>query len=576
MNNVRTCTLLILIEMAALFRKRCRLGCNCVQGATIIRLSRDYLCRPERKMLKDQVSPSQEAEREELVTVAEALSRSPRLSRLLRYLGEKYFQGEIDQLHEYNIATEVFGRSKTAFDAGEDAIARVEAHRLRKKLKEFYDTEGKNHPIQLSIPSGTYVPVFTRRVDQALSVAEVPGSIEQNGGFRAASEPQPPADRETSGNEVVRARPWSRGSQYALMAAVLLIAAGGVYWISHAGALANGGSGGAGPAAATVPASLPQPAVAGAASLPIRILAGYTGEPQIDSAGAVWGTDRFFHEGGTWTRPANFIARTSDPLLFEQWRTGDFFYDIPLQPGVYELHLYFVTDRAYDNTSTFSVAINDTKVLAGFDVNSDAGGENIADERIFRDVSPARDGYLHLAFTSERGAPALNALEILPGIPHKQLPIRIVTQPTSFTDHNDNVWHSDTYSMSGRLSTQRQQIAGSPDPDLFGAERYGHFTYAIPVDTRDRYTVVLHFAEFYFGPLASGVGGTGSRLFRVMCNGAVILNDFDIYKEAGSLHALTKTFYHVKPTAQGKINLTFEPVVNNATVSGIEVLDESQ
>jgi hypothetical protein len=42
-----------------------------------------------------------------------------------------------------------------------------------------------------------------------------------------------------------------------------------------------------------------------------------------------------------------------------------------------------------------------------------------------------------------------------------------------------------------------------------------------------------------------------------MCNGAVILNDFDIYKEAGSLHALTKAFYHVKPTAQGKINLTF-------------------
>jgi hypothetical protein len=72
------------------------------------------------------------------------------------------------------------------------------------------------------------------------------------------------------------------------------------------------------------------------------------------------------------------------------------------------------------------------------------------------------------------------------------------------------------------------------------------------------------------------VGGTGSRLFRVMCNGVAILDDFDIYKEAGSLHALTKTFYHVKPTAQGKLNLTFEPDVNNATVSGIEVLDESQ
>jgi hypothetical protein len=73
-----------------------------------------------------------------------------------------------------------------------------------------------------------------------------------------------------------------------------------------------------------------------------------------------------------------------------------------------------------------------------------------------------------------------------------------------------------------------------------------------------------------------GGGGAGSRLFRVMCNGATLLDDFDIFKEAGSLHAITKTFYHLKPSAQGKLNLTFEPIVNNATVSGIEVFDESQ
>jgi len=55
-----------------------------------------------------------------------------------------------------------------------------------------------------------------------------------------------------------------------------------------------------------------------------------------------------------------------------------------------------------------------------------------------------------------------------------------------------------------------------------------------------------------------------------------LLDNFDIYKEAGSLHALSKTFYHLKPTAEGKLDLTFEPIANYATVSGIEVLDESQ
>jgi len=88
--------------------------------------------------------------------------------------------------------------------------------------------------------------------------------------------------------------------------------------------------------------------------------------------------------------------------------------------------------------------------------------------------------------------------------------------------------------------------------------------------------LVLYFAELYFGPNASGTGGVGSRVFRVLCNGNTLLDNFDIYKEAGSLHAITKTFYHLKPTAQGKLNITFEPIVNYATVSAIEVLDESQ
>jgi len=527
-------------------------------------------------MLEDQVLPSREAEREELDAVVEALQRSPRLSRLLRYLGEKYFQGEVDQLHEYNIATEVFGRSKTTFDAGEDAIARVEAHRLRKKLKEFYDSEGKNHCIQLSIPSGTYVPVFTRRTDETPSAAtlEPVDPLEQSGDFSADFEP--PADSGTNGNSDAPTPQRNWAWLYAL-AAILLIGAIAIYWTVHFGASSKANIIAAAPAAPPPPVSPSQPAPAGAASVPIRILSGYTGKPQIDSAGATWSADEFFHEGGTWTRPAGFISRTSDPMLFEHWRTGDFFYDIPLAPGAYELHLYFVTsERASDAVTSFSIYINGEKVLSGFDVNSDALGENIADERVFRDVSPSKDGLLHLSFLSEPGAPALNALEILPGIPHKQLPIRIVTQPTSFTDHDGNVWHPDTYYMSGRESTQRQQVAGSPDPGLFGNERYGHFTYAIPVDTRDRYTVVLHFAEFYFGPQASGIGGVGGRVFRVMCNGISLLDDFDIFKEAGSLHAITKTFYHIKPTAQGKINLTFEPIANNATVSGIEVLDESK
>jgi hypothetical protein len=123
------------------------------------------------------------------------------------------------------------------------------------------------------------------------------------------------------------------------------------------------------------------------------------------------------------------------------------------------------------------------------------------------------------------------------------------------------------------LANQLHPLVDSPDPDLFSGERYGHFTYAIPVDVRGTYTLTLHFAESYFTSAASGTRG---RIFKVMCNGQTLLDNFDIFREAGSLHEVAKTFRHLKPSAQGKLNLTFEPVVNNATISGIEVLDESR
>jgi hypothetical protein len=95
------------------------------------------------------------------------------------------------------------------------------------------------------------------------------------------------------------------------------------------------------------------------------------------------------------------------------------------------------------------------------------------------------------------------------------------------------------------------------------------------VDASGRYTVVLHFAEHYWGVDGPEPGGARMRVFRVYSDGTMLLDNFDIYKEVGSLHSVTKTFHHLHPSPEGKINLTFEPIVNYATVSAIEVFDES-
>ena len=118
--------------------------------------------------------------------------------------------------------------------------------------------------------------------------------------------------------------------------------------------------------------------------------------PIIDSTGIRWEPDQYFHLGGTVQRTEGSVGRTSDPMLFNHGRNADFSYDIPLAPGIYELHLYFAIEGR--DLSAFSVIANGNPILGGFDINGDAGGPNLADERIFRDMSPDKDGLLHLNF----------------------------------------------------------------------------------------------------------------------------------------------------------------------------------
>jgi len=70
-----------------------------------------------------------------------------------------------------------------------------------------------------------------------------------------------------------------------------------------------------------------------------------------------------------------------------------------------------------------------------------------------------------------------------------------------------------------------------------------------------------------------GIGGPGSRVFDVWCNGVALLKDFDILKEAGS-SPVVKTFDNIQATALGKIELTFSPVINYPLINAIEVLPE--
>src|SRR3954447_8577219 len=100
-------------------------------------------------------------EQDELETILASgiLNRAPNLEQVLTYVCAKYFEGAGEQIKEYNIAVEALGRPAD-FNQKRDSIVRVEDHRLRKRLREYYEAEGADHAIRIEIPPGQYAPRF--------------------------------------------------------------------------------------------------------------------------------------------------------------------------------------------------------------------------------------------------------------------------------------------------------------------------------------------------------------------------------------------------------------------------------
>jgi hypothetical protein len=109
-----------------------------------------------------------EAIREHLATMfaAKTFSSSPRLQKFLHYVVDKTLTGESGIIKEYVIATEVYGRG-AEYDPQVDSTVRVEASRLRSKLRQYYENEGRETVIRIELPKGAYVPVFKPAVAAA-------------------------------------------------------------------------------------------------------------------------------------------------------------------------------------------------------------------------------------------------------------------------------------------------------------------------------------------------------------------------------------------------------------------------
>lgn len=163
----------------------------------------------------------------ERVLASAPFANSNRSQRFLRYVVESSLNNHDELLKEFAIAVDVFERD-ISYDPSVDATVRVEAGRLRSRLRDYYFDEGRNDPVVIDVPKGGYRATFTER-----SVSP--------GGAVAPAESAPNAEQ---AYEHPERQGWRKLVPLALAAVVLIASVGGIrMWKKgmHSGTAAGNG-----------------------------------------------------------------------------------------------------------------------------------------------------------------------------------------------------------------------------------------------------------------------------------------------------------------------------------------------
>jgi TolB-like protein len=110
----------------------------------------------------------QEISRKEILVELDNVLSSPQisgsgvLSEFLKFIVHETLEGRGEDLKEYTIGVNALKRD-SSFNPQIDSIVRIHAGRLRRSLKEYYYEAGANDEVVITIPKGSYQPVFEQR-----------------------------------------------------------------------------------------------------------------------------------------------------------------------------------------------------------------------------------------------------------------------------------------------------------------------------------------------------------------------------------------------------------------------------
>jgi len=130
-----------------------------------------WLCR------MSTIAAVQEKSELDAVLSSRILDRAPTLAQFLIYVCSNTLKAQRSRSKSTNIAVQALGRPPD-FDQKKDSIVRVEAHKLRGVLHEYYEAEGADHEIRIEIPPGQYAPRFV--FQSAPTTLTAPSYVEED------------------------------------------------------------------------------------------------------------------------------------------------------------------------------------------------------------------------------------------------------------------------------------------------------------------------------------------------------------------------------------------------------------
>jgi len=326
------------------------------------------------------------------------------------------------------------------------------------------------------------------------------------------------------------------------------------------------------PVTPTTPPTTPSVPTAAATSWATRINSG--GGQLTDTAGDAWSADAGYTGGRSYRSGTAGLS----PVAADS-RFGSFSYEVRVPiAGKYRVRVH--STETYWNTNgarVFSAKAEGQPVMTNMDLLATAG----KDRTVVREaVVTVTDGSMSISLDSLVNYATVDGVEVLadgtttaiPTVTPTTAPApagpwatRINSGGARVTDSNGRTWNADA-GFNGGNAYKPATAPVSPVPAVSADNRFGSFTYTVPVPRAGTYLVRVHTTEgFWSAPR--------QRIFSITAEGASMARDLDLFATVGK----NKTYVVELPVrvADGALTLRLDSLVNYATIDGFEVIQQS-